>query len=421
MNRGNGSGRCRAGKLVLLAAIGFDFAGACSAQSKLSLDDAIQQALQSRASLKAENERVLAARGLKKQATLRPNPEFLFQNENLRPGQTYTRDVDTVAYVTQPLDILGKRTQRIAVAEEGIGRSEAEYDLARAQVIQSVKQAYWTARGAQETREVLQASVANFRKIVDYHAAQLSAGAIAEQDVLRVRLENERLKISANLAAIEANRALMALFKEMGRPASPGTVLTEPLVSASSFNPATLDEVLAQRRDVRLSRADLAESAARARLETVSARPDLSLFGGYKRTQLPDTSYGVNTMIAGLQITLPVSNRNQGNREAAEAEVRRRQQLLTAIETDVRAEYESALQEYQMRRDEAIATLDPLREEAVNLAQIALAAYNEGGTDLLRLLDAERVRIDADLAWARGMTEYRQSIARLEAAEGISQ
>ncbi len=73
-----------------------------------------------------------------------------------------------------------------------------------------------------------------------------------------------------------------------------------------------------------------------------------------------------------------------------------------------------------MRRDEAIATLEPLRQEAINLAQIAAAAYAEGGTDLLRLLDAERARIDADLAWARGMTEYHQSIVRLEAAEGVA-
>jgi outer membrane protein TolC len=63
----------------------------------------------------------------------------------------------------------------------------------------------------------------------------------------------------------------------------------------------------------------------------------------------------------------------------------------------------------------------PLREHAANIAQIAGAAYAEGGVDLLRLLDAERARLDADLAWARGMTDYWQSVARLEAAEGVGQ
>ena len=421
MYRRKGIWKRRPGKLILLLVIGFDFASACSAQLKLSLDDAIKQALQSRASLKAEGERILAAQGLKRQASLRANPEFLFQNENLRPGQTYTRDVDTVAYVTQPLDILGKRARRISVAEEGIGRTQAEYDLAKVHLIDSIKLAYWTARGAQATHDVLEASVANFQRTVDYHAARLSVGAIAEQDFLRVRLESERLKISANLAAIEANRAVMALLKEMGQPARTGVVLTEPLEPPGAFTQTPLDAALAQRTEIKLARAELAEAESKERLEAVAARSDLSMFAGYKRTQLPDTTYGVNTIIAGFQITLPVINKNQGNREAAEAEVRRRQQLLAAVETDVRAEYQSSLQDYQMRRDEAITTLEPLRQEAANLAQIATAAYAEGGTDLLRLLDAERARIDADLAWARGMSEYHQSIVRLEAAEGVSQ
>ena len=266
---------------------------------------------------------------------------------------------------------------------------------------------------------MLRASVVNFQKTVDYHAARFSVGAIAEQDLLRVRLESERLKISANLAVVDADRATMALFKEMGRPAVRDVVLTEPLELADNFHEETLDEVLAQRSDVRLARAGLAESTAKESLEAVLARPDMSVFAGYKRTQLPDTTYGVNTIIAGFQITLPVINRNQGNREAAEAEVRRRQQLLAAAEADVRAEYESAVQEYRTRRDESTDTLQLLRQEASNVAQIANNAYVEGGTDLLRLLDAERARIDADLAWARGMSDYHQSIVRLEAAEGV--
>ena len=420
MNRRNGSMRCRAGKPTLLLAIGLVFAGVSSAQSRLSLDDAITQAIESRASLKAENERIAAARGLEKQASLRQNPEFLFQNENLRPGQTYTRDVDTVAYVIQPLDFMGKRTHRMEATREGVVRTQGEYDLARVQLINSVKLAYWTARGAHEVREVLRESVANFQKTVDYHAARFSVGAIAEQDLLRVRLESERLKISANLAVVEADRATMALFKEMGRPVVRDVVLTEPLEPADNFREATLDEVLAQRSEVKLARASLAESTAKESLEAVLARPDLSVFAGYKRTELPDTTYGVNTIIAGFQITLPVINRNQGNREAAGAEVRRRQQLVAGAEADVRAEYESALQEYRTRRDEATSTLQLLRQEASNVAQIANNAYVEGGTDLLRLLDAERARIDADLAWARGMSDYHQSIVRLEAAEGVS-
>ena len=69
---------------------------------------------------------------------------------------------------------------------------------------------------------------------------------------------------------------------------------------------------------------------------------------------------------------------------------------------------------------EVATALQPLREHATTIAQIASAAYTEGGTDLLRLLDAERARLEAELAWTRGVVDYRLSIVKLEAAEGLN-
>jgi outer membrane protein TolC len=124
---------------------------------------------------------------MQKQAGLRPNPEFQFQNENLRPG--YSRDVDTLAMINLPLDLVGKRSQRMTVADKNVARTRAEDDLSRQDIVRRVRLAYVAARGSQEVREVLKITADNFQKIVDYHSAQLSIGAIAEQDLLRVRLE----------------------------------------------------------------------------------------------------------------------------------------------------------------------------------------------------------------------------------------
>ena len=396
-------------------------AGLCRAQTGLSQEEAVNRALRSRASLKAEGERVAAAEGLKKQAALRANPEFQFQNENLRPGQTYGRDVDTLAMINQPLDVLGKRRQRIALASDGVTRTQAEYELARWQIAHSVKLAYWTARGAQEVREVLKSTVENFQKIIDYHAAQLSAGAIAEQDLLRVRLEGERLKISANLAALEANRTRIELLKQMGQTDFAEVVLTEPLALDAAVTPVGIEQALGQRFEIKVARAALEQSKSNGKLQDISARPDLNVTYGYKRTQLPDTQEGVNTAMVSLRVTLPMADRNQGNRLAAQAEIRRQQELLAAVEAEVKAEYYGAVQEYEARRNELLNSLQPFREHAANISGIAAAAYAEGGTDLLRLLDAERARLDAEMAWTRGLVDYRQSIVRLEAAEGVNQ
>jgi cobalt-zinc-cadmium efflux system outer membrane protein len=407
--------------LALLSFLTLLLSTPCHAQSRLSLQEAIDKALESRASLKAEAERVSIAQGNEKQTKLIANPVFQFENQNLRPGQTYTRDVDTYAFFTQPLDVLGKRKQRIAVAADEVSRTEAGYELIKRQIMQSVKLAYWAARGAQEKRDLLKATVENFQKIIDYESAQLSVGAISEQDLLRVQLEGERLKIAAKLAEIEASRARVQLLKGMGQTDFSDVLLTEPLdASPSATEPIDIAQVLSQRIEIKVASAAVEEAQSKSRLQDVSARPDLNLIYGYKRTQLVDATSGVNTATAGLQITLPITDRNQGNRAAASAEVRAQQQLLAAAEADVRADYSGALQEYQLRRSEVVETLRPLLEHARTISEIAQAAYARGGTDLLRLLDAQRAQLDAEVAYVDGMTEYQQSISNLRAAEGVT-
>jgi outer membrane protein TolC len=391
----------------------------CSAQVKLGIQDAVERALQARASLRAEAERVSSAEGLKQQAGALPNPEVQFQNENLRPGQTYTRDVDTLAYVVQPLDVLGKRGRRVAAAAEGVVRTQAEYDQARWQTIREVKLAYWDARGAQEARDVLRATAGTFDRIIEYHNAQFSVGVIAEQDVLRVRLEGERLQVNVNLAVLRAARANAALSRAMGESDLIDMALTEP-IDARTTAEATVADVLAERPEMKVARAAVAEAQARARLQEALARPDLTVTYGYKRTQLAGTASGINTSIAALMVRVPLFDRNAGNRAAAAAEARRQEQLLAAVRASVLADYRWAAQEYEMRRADVIATLLPLRQHASNIASIAQAAYTQGGGDVLRLLDAQRAGLDAELVWVEGMVDYQKSIVNLESAEGIA-
>jgi outer membrane protein TolC len=59
-------------------------------------------------------------------------------------------------------------------------------------------------------------------------------------------------------------------------------------------------------------------------------------------------------------------------------------------------------------------------QRADESARIALAAYREGGADLLRLLDAQRVRIELETLYYRTLSEYRQSIVALETAMGVN-
>ena len=412
----------RFGIITLIAICPVARPTSAGAQTPLSLSQAIDRALQQQPALKAVAERIEAARGLRDQAGRLPNPDFVFQNENLRPGQSYTRDVDTMTYITQPIELFGKRAARVAVADQTVAHAEADYRVARLEMTRQVSLAYWTARGAQDSRDLLKATADTFSRVIEYHNAQLSVGAIAEQDVLRVRLEGERIAIAADLAALAASRTRVQLLKVIGDTPDLNVTLTDALDGAGTdISPSSLDDVLARHPAIASARASLADAEARARLQSVVARPTIGAIAGYKRTLLPDHTDGVNTAVAGVTMTLPLFDRNEGNRVAADAEVRRTQDLLEAAEAGVRADYEDARENYEIRRASVTALLAPLRDHAAEIATLAQAAYTQAGTDLLRVLDAQRAQLDADAAWVQGMVEYRQSIVNLEAAEGLGQ
>jgi outer membrane protein TolC len=390
-------------------------------QQPLTLRDAVDRALTSRAALKADAERITASEGLRQQAGALPNPEFQFQNENLRPGQAYTRDVDTLAYVVQPLDVFGKRGRRVDAADSTVARTRAEYEQSQVRTARDVKVAYWAARGAQATRDLMNSSLENFQRLIEYNEARLKAGTIAEQDVLRAQLEGERLSIAASLADLRSSRALTDLARQIGAEPAEAPMLTEPLdVESAAVAPLTVEQVLAQRPEMKVARAFVDEAQARARLQDVLARPDLTLTYGYKRTQLPDTGAPANTAIAAVAVKIPLFDRNAGNKAAASADVRRQQDLLEATRVDVLADYRAAAQEYLLRRTEVAGTLTPMREHAATISSLAQAVYVQTGGDLLRLIDAERSRVDAELAWVDGMVAFHQSRATLEAAEGVT-
>ena len=74
-----------------------------------------------------------------------------------------------------------------------------------------------------------------------------------------------------------------------------------------------------------------------------------------------------------------------------------------------------------MRQEQYLQTFKPLREQAIEISNISRAAYQAGGLDLLRLLDAERARVDAELSYVRALEGFHLSVAALNYAGGVDQ
>jgi len=221
------------------------------------------------------------------------------------------------------------------------------------------------------------------------------------------------MQMSMNQALLEAERARIQLFREMGSSEFPRLALTDRVETEATPVVADAAASLEQRSEVKIARLEVERGRSQHRLQQANSRPDLTALFGLKRTG------GMNTMLGAVQVELPFQNRNQGAIASAAAEIRMAESSLAAGQALVKAEVQAAGLDYEMRRKQLAGTLAALVKQAEEGYRIAEAAYREGGVDLLRLLDAQRVRNEAISTYLRSLTELRLSRVNLDLAMGV--
>jgi len=257
-------------------------------------------------------------------------------------------------------------------------------------------------------------------RMVEYSRARVHEGAAAEADLLRIQLEADRMRAAANLAASEAQRTLVGLYREMGATDFPRQVaFTDSLQTTDRLEAPPIDEVLRRRPEMLLARARLEQARANVSLERANAIPDPDLMFGYKRWSGYNQFTGLNTMFFGAKIPLPIFNRNQGKISAAEADLRSAEQSLKAQEIAVRAEVTAALSDYSRSREALEQIMPVMSDRASRNLDMTREAYRIGGTNLVRYLDAERMRVETQVLYAKTLSQYHQSAVNLEYATGM--
>lgn len=381
----------------------------------LTLQQALEETRQHHPLLTAADGRIDTAQGLLEQAKLRPNPRLTLQLENLRFGWqgpfSYGNEVDNFAFVTQTLETAKKRQRRTELAQANRRIAEAAKLVLQQELLGQVRQAWWRASGARTLLAVYDRTQTLLQSVVAFHEARVKEGAIAEVDLLRVQLEAEQLALQRQNALRDLELADIALQRAMGRAAFESLSIP-PLEESLVFAESPLDEALARRAEMQLAQLQIAAERANQQLQVALARPNIDAMAGYKHT------IGVETLMTGINMDLTVNNRNQGNIAAATASLRTAERELAALRASLSAEVKAALAEVKLRQRQLSTTLPKMRQMAAETARIADAAYREGGTDLLRLLDAQRLQLATELLHAQAWTEFRISLAGYETAVG---
>lgn len=412
---------------LLLAVLSSAALAAQTLPSPLSEQAAVEIALARRNELAAAKHAIAVSAGAVSQAGLRQNPTLSIQSENWRftgePGFSAGRDLDIFAFVSQPIETGGKRHRRVELSRQGQITAEMAAKAAEFRIRQNVRQAYWRARAADAKRQLLVENRDHFERIVTFHQVRFENGAIAEADVIKVRLERERLSAAAETAAMEAERAQIDLLAEMGwddlsvratlADSGQGQHLVMP-AAQPELPPASELAALAMKSRIEVELAMQAIERARAQTELAraNATPNVTPYFGYKRTNQ------FNTLIGGVSVPLPFFDRNQGQIASHLAEADLAEAELRAVRARVSAEVVAAATAAARRAAIVLSIESGMLENARETARIALAAYREGGADLFRLLDAERAQKEIELLHTETLFQWKLSEIELDAAVG---
>ncbi len=328
------------------------------------------------------------------------------------------RNYDSLAAVSQLIEIGGKRHDRQMAARAGVTGARAAFFDARRLLDQGVTKAYVAAVLASENARILNESAGYLRHEADLAQVKFKAGAISDADEKQIEISAEQLELQAQSAGATAVQARIAVEILLGvnQPKgnwTPAEALDQLLVTPTAGTNELRPQVA--RPDVIAADANLKSSLANLKLQKAMRIPDPTISVGAEHNP-PGGGPPVDTINFGVSFPLPLWNLNGGQIKAADAARAQSELALEKAKAQVLAdianaasEYDEAAQRWQRYRDQTVPKSAKVRESVA-------FAYEKGGASLVDLLEAERTDNDVRLAAAQAQADTASAVADLKAA-----
>jgi len=395
-----------------------------SAGTTSTADTLVRRALTSNRELAAARLDVTRARARLRQSGLLPNPVLEVEQTGGALGIS-KGEVERRAEISVPIEYGGKRGRRIDVAEAELRATEAFVADRERRLAADVRRLYVEAIAA--TREL---SFTNELTQIDTEIGNVLQIRVREGDAppleeSLLRVEIDRLR--SRRAMLEGRRraAELQLLTVIGLPADERIVLADGYGDGVTV-PTAEDAVrlaLERRPDLRAADLNIAAAEAGLRLSNAQALPEITVFGGYAkgRSGFDDTPVGPLTdqdqlFNAGVGISLPIFNRNQGAKAEAAAAIEQARRLRELTELQIRAEAESAGARYRAA-DAAVEVFRQgvIERSAANVRTMR-AAYEAGAFTISEFLAERRRLVDAQRELTEALTERAVALIDLQAA-----
>ena len=254
------------------------------------------------------------------------------------------------------------------------------------------------------------------RRLADIADARFRAGDISELEARAPRTDALRAEVVQRAAQHDRDLARVTLIGLLGLHEPPDRV--EPRTSAAYermvcvVTDARLNEALASRPDVRAAELGIEVATARARWERSRT---LSLIGILDANGKGTEGFEIGP---GVNVDVPLFDRNQGGNARAAAEITRASQRYAAVRTQVISEVRSTgIRVAQAQEAVDAWTRDIVPSLAIEQRQ-AEGAFQAGEIPLLNVLDAGRRLVDGRLQQLTAEADLVRSRVALDRAMG---
>ena len=387
-------------------------------RGELTLVDALAAALQNSPRLEAFDWQVRADEARALQAGLFPNPVLSIEGENFAGGGEFDRydAAETTVSLGQLVLLGGKRVKRHRVAMLSRELSGWDYEAARLDVFTETTQRFVAALAARErlalTVEILRIS----RESLDATKARVRAGAASSVEEARSSVAVATLDVARKRREVEFDAAKKSLATSWAGDVQ-FDALTGDLATLRTLPPLErIRSELANNPDLARWSSEIARREAQVELARAGAIPDVTAGLGVRHFNDSDDA----ALVFGVEVPIPVFDRNQGARAAALASVNRTRALardarLVLFRALVSAHANALAAEQNAKALEA--TVLPQADAAYRRTR---DAYRKGLFRLVDVLDSQRTLFDARAEYVNALAQFHTAAAEIERLAGSS-
>jgi cobalt-zinc-cadmium efflux system outer membrane protein len=414
-----------AANLIVTAMLASALASPSFAQSagpkSITLDEAIQMALQHNHNLLAARTTIQQSEAEETTANLRPNPtlftdwEYLPLNHSAQNAQYLHDSTEGDLGLSYLLERGKKRQHRLAAAKDITAQTRSQVADNERGLTFNTASLFVNVQLAESTLELADKDLKSFQKTVDLSHLRYEKGAISEDDYLKIELQLLQFETDYQQAELAKVQALSDLRQLLGYESVSADYDVAGVFDYQPLQGNLEDfqlKALQNRPDLRAAQQGITAATSQYELQKAIGKQDVTVSGNYSHVN------GINAASFAGSIPLAVFNRNQGEIARTRFAITQAQEQEKATNgqalTDVRDAYEG------LRVSDRIVQL--YRSGYLDVAQkdrnIAEYAYQRGAVSLLDFLDAERSYRATQLAYRQALASYLLALEQLRQAVG---